>query len=172
MVNTDIIFSVIWILIFILVSPIVFVSFDFWAGIRKAKKRSMRITSDGFKRTLAKLARYYNVLLAVTVVDALQMTGIWYLDSYYDHSIPIFPFLALLIACAIGFVEIWSIFESAEAKERRDMRNAMELGAQMIKHINNPSEMAKKFAEYLKESEKKEEKANNEEEKGDENGQE
>lgn len=151
MVNVDAIFSVIWILFFILVSPVFFVLFDFWSGVRKSKQRGIPITSDGWRRTLTKLARYYNVLLALVVVDALQMIGVWYMDNYYSHHIPIFPFLTLAGAVVIGLIEIKSIFEKAEDKEKRDMRSAVELGAQIAKNINNPSEIAQEVAKYLKE---------------------
>lgn len=161
MVNMDALFAVIWILFFILVSPVFFVAFDFWSGIRKSKQRGIQITSDGWRRTLAKLARYYNVLLALVIVDVLQMLGVWYMDNYYSHVIPIFPFLTLTGAVVVGLIEIKSIFEKAEDKEKRDMREAMAIGAEIAKNINNPAEIAKQVAEFLKiENEKKGDKSN------------
>ena len=64
---------------------------DLCSGIRKAKLRGEVRSSYGFKRTVDKLARYYNLLIALTVVDCMQMAGIWYLDIFYGYHIPIFP---------------------------------------------------------------------------------
>ena len=38
---------------------------DLWSGVRKAKKRGEFRTSDGYKRTIDKKARYYNMTFAM-----------------------------------------------------------------------------------------------------------
>ena len=50
-------FVVTSILFFILITPLFFIAFDFWAGTRKAKQRGERIVSDGWQRTVRKIAR-------------------------------------------------------------------------------------------------------------------
>jgi len=90
MKGLDELFIVAWMLFGILLTPLFFIAFDLWAGIRKAKQRCEKISSDGWKRTVNKVARYYNALLALVVVDCMQMAGVWYLDNYYDYHIPIF----------------------------------------------------------------------------------
>ena len=86
MKGIDELFIVAWMLFGILLTPLFFIAFDLWAGIRKAKQRSEKISSDGWKRTVNKVARYYNALLALVVVDCMQMAGVWYLDTInYDQ---------------------------------------------------------------------------------------
>lgn len=41
-------FVVAWMLFGILMTPLFFIGFDFWAGIRKAKQRGEKITSEGW----------------------------------------------------------------------------------------------------------------------------
>ena len=45
---------------------------DLWSGVRKAKINGVARSSYGYRRTVDKIARYYNVLMALTVVDAMQ----------------------------------------------------------------------------------------------------
>ncbi|WP_270256424.1 phage holin family protein, partial [Parabacteroides distasonis] len=87
---------------------------DLCSGIRKAKLRGEVRSSYGFKRTVDKLARYYNLLIALTVVDCMQMAGIWYLDIFYGYHIPIFPVVTMIGAIGLGIIEVKSIFEKAE----------------------------------------------------------
>lgn len=81
MKGLDELFVVAWMLFGILMTPLFFIAFDLWAGIRKAKQRNEKISSDGWKRTVNKVARYYNALLALVVVDGMQIAGVWYLDK-------------------------------------------------------------------------------------------
>lgn len=79
MKGLDELFVVAWMLFGILMTPLFFIAFDLWAGIRKAKQRNEKISSDGWKRTVNKVARYYNALLALVVVMVCrwQVFGIW-----------------------------------------------------------------------------------------------
>lgn len=143
-------FTVTMILFFILITPLFFIGFDFWAGVRKAKQRGEKIVSDGWQRTVSKIARYYNALLALVVVDAMQMSSAWYVQEYYDWYIPIFPLVTLLGALGIAAIEIKSIYEKAEDKEKREMRQVAILAAEIAKHKSDPTEIAKEIAKFLK----------------------
>jgi len=92
---------------------------DLWSGVRKAKLRGEARTSFGFRRTVDKLSRYYNLLLVLTIIDSMQIGGIWYLDEYYSYTIPLLPLITLVGALGIGFIELKSIYEKAEDKEFR-----------------------------------------------------
>ena len=81
---------------------------DLWSGVRKAKKNGIARSSYGFKRTIDKIARYYNVMLALTVIDAMQMGSLWYLEKYYSYHWPIFPIVTLV--GAMVFVYNGSVF--------------------------------------------------------------
>lgn len=93
---------------------------DLWSGVRKAKQRGDRRTSYGYQRTVAKASRYYNMMIALTVIDAMQIVGVWYLSTFYNWTIPIFPIVTLIGAVGIGLIEIRSIYEKAEDKAKND----------------------------------------------------
>lgn len=149
MKGLDELFVVAWMLFGILMTPLFFIAFDLWAGIRKAKQRNEKISSDGWKRTVNKVARYYNALLALVVVDGMQIAGVWYLDNYYGYHIPVFPFITLLGAFGVAAIEVKSIYEKAEEKERREMKQVATLAAEIAKHKADPTEIAKAVVEYM-----------------------
>lgn len=149
MKGIDELFVVAWMLFGILLTPLFFIAFDLWAGIRKAKQRKEKISSDGWKRTVNKVARYYNALLALVVVDCMQMAGVWYMDNYYDYHIPIFPFITLIGAFGVAAIEVKSIYEKAEEKERREMKQVAALAAEIAKQKTDPEEIAKAIFKYM-----------------------
>ena len=152
MKGIDELFIVAWMLFGILLTPLFFIAFDLWAGIRKAKQRSEKISSDGWKRTVNKVAGYYNALLALVVVDCMQMAGVWYLDNYYDYHIPIFPFITLLGAFGVAAIEVKSIYEKADEKERKEMKQVAALATEIAKHKADPAEIAQAVVEYMNKS--------------------
>ena len=132
-----------------LFTPLVFIALDYWAGIRKARKRGERIRSDKMKRTIDKISRYYNAILAMMVVDGIQMSAFIFLYMYYSwtaYTIPVFTFAAILFVAAI---EIKSIFEPADVKENREMREVAALAKAIAEHKNDPKEIAEAIAEYI-----------------------
>jgi heme exporter protein D len=132
-----------------LFTPLVFIALDYWAGIRKARKRGERIRSDKMKRTIDKISRYYNAILAMMVVDGIQMSAFIFLYMYYNwtaYTIPVFTFAAILFVAAI---EIKSICEPADVKENREMREVSALAKAIAEHKNDPKEIAEAIAEYI-----------------------
>ena len=95
-------------------------------------------------------------MIALTVIDAMHMAAIWYLEEYYQYHLPMFPFITLLGAICIGLIEIKSIYEKAEDKVRID--NVAALAKQIIVHRDSMNEIANAVGEYMK-------KDNNEKEK-------
>ena len=65
-----------------LVTPLIFIALDYWAGIRKARKRGDPIKSDKMKRTVDKISQYYNSIFAMMVLDAIQIAGFVFLHLY------------------------------------------------------------------------------------------
>ena len=128
MKGLDELFVVAWMLFGILLTPLFFIAFDFWAGTRKAKQRKEPIMSDKFKRTVDKIARYYNALLALVVVDCMQMAGVWYLDSYYGYHIPIFPFITLIGAFGVAAIEGKTCNQDPSRESRRERKKGDEAG--------------------------------------------
>jgi uncharacterized integral membrane protein len=145
---------VLFITIGFLVTPLFFIAFDFYSGIRKAKERGEVITSDKQKRTATKIARYYNMLLALLVMDAMQVAGFWYLDNFEGWHMPLFPWLVFLGSFFVGMVELRSIRESATEKERREMKQVTALGIELAKHRTDPVAIAEEIVKYLNGTEK------------------
>lgn len=148
-------FVVAWMLFGILLTPLFFIGFDLWAGVRKAKLRKEKITSEGWQRTVDKISRYYNMLLALIVVDGLQISGIWYLDNFYDYNMPIFPFITMLGALGVATIEIKSIFEQADEKSKKQVGDITILVTEIMKHKMEPSEIASIIIEYINKEIKK-----------------
>ncbi|MFS0489880.1 phage holin family protein [Leadbetterella byssophila] len=103
---------------------------DLWAGIQKAKLRGEFRNSQGLRRTVYKLSRYFNFLLAATVIDFIQMLTVYYFSGYYN--LVMFPFFTSILALFAGVVEGISIYEKAEEKERREMEKAAKLAGEIL----------------------------------------
>lgn len=128
---------------------------DLWSGVRKAKINGVARSSYGYRRTVDKISRYYNVLLALTVVDVMQMSSIWYLDKYYHYDrLPMFPFITLVGAIGLCVIEIKSIYEKAEDKVR--IENVTALAGKIITNKDDISEIVKAVVTYMKEPDIKE----------------
>ncbi len=119
---TVILQAVILLIIYLLVAVSIFL--DLWAGVRKAKARGEFTSSTGFRKTVDKFCRYYNMLLAVTVIDALQMLILGLLNHVYGYRIPVLPFITAAGAFFICFIEVKSIFEKNEQKEKAKVQAA------------------------------------------------
>lgn len=139
------------IILFLLYILILFmIGLDFWSGIRKAKKNNIVRSSYGFRRTVEKIKEYYNAMTALTIIDAMQVSVIWYLETYYQYSIPMFPFITLLGAIGLSAIEVKSIYEKAEDKQR--FHEAGTLITSIAKNRTDIEEISKSVAEYLKQN--------------------
>lgn len=145
------------ILFAILILPLVFIFLDLWSGTRKANERGERITSDGWKRTVNKVCKYYNAVLAMTVIDMVQMLPLWYIDTYYDYNIPVFPFLSALAVIAVGAIEVKSILEKSDEKTRKDISDVAALAHAVGKHKDNIPEIVSQVLIQLNETDKQRE---------------
>ena len=131
---------------------------DLWSGVNKAKKNGVARSSYGFKRTVEKLGRYYNVMFALMVLDSMQLTCIWYLTTYHNYNIPFFPFISLLGAFGLSLIEVKSIFEKAEDKQR--FHEAGALITTIAKNRTDIVQIAKEVHEYLNAQKQNDEKNN------------
>lgn len=149
-------FVVGWMLFGIYIEVFVMILADLWSGVRKAKVRGEVRSSFMYKKTIDKIARYYNAMIALTVIDCMQMGGMWYLDGYYSWSVPIFPIVTLLGALGISLVELKSIYEKADEKVKGDYKDVALLVAEIAKHKADPSEVAAAVVEYMNNKDKEE----------------
>lgn len=149
------IITVMWMLFADYLGVLLLIGADLWSGVRKAKIRGEVRSSYMYKKTVDKIARYYNALLALTIVDVMQMGGVWYLDNYYDYHFPIFPLITFIASIGIGLIEIKSIFEKAEDKVKFEYQQIGTLATEIAKSNADPAEIAKAVVDYInKENEK------------------
>lgn len=100
-----------------------FIFCDLRAGIRKAKQRGEYRTSCGYKRTIEKIAKYFNMTFAMSIIDFLQLAIIMFLYRFYELDIIMLPWFTLLALGYVGFVEVKSIWEPADIKERKQQED-------------------------------------------------
>ena len=141
-----------FVVVLMLMTPIIFIALDYWAGIRKAKARGEAIRSDKMKRTADKIARYYNCILAMMVVDVIQITAFVFLYLFNGWDAYTFPFFTLCAVLFVAAIEVKSIFEPADVKERKQMKEVAELAKAIAEHKSDPAEIAEAIAEYLSKS--------------------
>ena len=133
----------------IMVVPLLLIFLDFWAGIRKARARNERIRSDKMKRTVQKVARYYNAILAMVLMDAVQIAGFVFLHIFNHWTLFTFPLFTLIAVLFIAAIEIKSICEPASEKERREVADVPELAKQIAAHGTDATQLARDIADYL-----------------------
>jgi len=142
-------FPVIIMLAIIYFLVLIAIFLDFWAGIRKAKARGVSITSEGLRRTTDKISTYFIPLFLVTVVDILQMLGISYINIQIGKHIPDVPIMTFLGAIFICFIELKSIYEKAEDKEKEQISQTAKILSKVLENINNKELLVSKIVDYL-----------------------
>lgn len=113
----------------------------------KGKKRNELRTSYGYKRTVDKIARYYNMLIVISVMDSMLIIS----NTNSLFSLPVFPYLTLVGGLFLCFVELKSIFEKAEDKVR--FESAGEAAGKIIKD-KDIATVLKSLYEFLEKSNK------------------
>ena len=144
-----------FVVMLLLVSPLVMIALDFWAGIRKAKKRNIPIYSNKMKRTMDKVSRYYNGIFAMLVLDVIQISMFIFLHLYNGWSAWTFPIFTLAAVVFANAIEVKSIYEPADVKECKEMKEVTELAKAIAEHKSDPKEIAEAIAEYLNRNETK-----------------
>lgn len=92
---------------------------DLWAGVRKAKQRGEFRTSEGFKKTVGKINKYFAMHFAMTLVDIVQVSLLYMLYREYGYDIPMLPVFTFIGVLYEAYVEIKSITEPANIKEKK-----------------------------------------------------
>ena len=144
---------ILWILLGIYILVLLMIFADLWSGLRKAKRIGETRTSYGYRRTISKMAQYYNLLIAGSIVDSIYGLLCWYLENYYQTSLWLFPFITFIIALVLCLIEIKSIREKAEDKVRLD--RAGQVVQQVFINRENLEEVAKTISEYMSENSNK-----------------
>ena len=100
-----------------------FIFCDLSAGISKAKKRGEYRTSEGLKRTIEKISKYFNMTFALSLIDVVQIALIFFLYQFYKVDIFMVPWFTFIATGYVGYVEIKSIWEPADIKERKQQQD-------------------------------------------------
>lgn len=100
---------------------------DLASGLRKALRRGETTRSRALRRTVDKLARYYNVLIVLTVVDAMQITAAVFLRTVEGYEVPTIPVFTLIGSLGMAFIEVKSIFEKGDDKEKQQLAELVSL---------------------------------------------
>ena len=109
---------------------------DLWSGVRKAKQRGEFRTSEGYKKTVGKINKYFAMHFAMTLVDAMQISLLYMLYREYGYDIPMLPIFTLIGVCYEAFVEIKSITEPADIKEKKQQDDFKRLLQQALAEGN------------------------------------
>lgn len=133
--------------VYVLVLVMIFL--DLWSGVRKARQRHELRSSYGYRETVKKVAQYYNTLFCVTVIDVIQMLAVWQLDQQAGHHLPVIPLLTFGYAIFIGLIELKSIYEKAEDKEKARAAEAAAMLGKALKD-RDTQEIVTAVIEYMK----------------------
>lgn len=127
---------------------LVMIFLDLWSGVRKARQRGELRSSYGYRETVKKIAQYYNTLFCVTVIDVIQMLAVWQFDRQAGHHLPVLPALTFAYAIFIGLIEVKSIYEKSEDKEKA---RAAEAAAMLRKALKDrdTKEFAAAVIDYM-----------------------
>lgn len=128
--STLIILAAIVLLFYLTVLGLIFA--DLWAGVRKAKQRGEMRTSKAYKRTVEKISKYFNMLFALTLVDCVQIALLFFLYREYGYDIPMLPILSFIGTCYVGFVEVTSIVEPCDVKEKKQQEDFVRLVTKLV----------------------------------------
>ncbi len=90
------------------------------------------------------------------VVDSMHMTCIWYLNSFHGYNLIFFPFITLLGSIGLSLIELKSIYEKAEDKQR--FHEAGALISAIAKKRTDIEEIERLVNEYLNQKNKDENK--------------
>lgn len=112
----------------VMVAVIVAMGVDFVSGWRKAKIRGDEHTSYAASRTLTKFLIYEGMLLIGVCMDTMiHFAWAMFMDGAYYV-----PLATISIGIILCIVEIWSVREKADHKQRKRMDEAAAALAQIL----------------------------------------
>ncbi len=90
------------------------VMIDLRSGILKSRREGKARTSRGYRRSVEKLSRYLNTLLALSAVDMMIVVACMLFRATMDWSVPVFPLFTTLGAVALSLIEGKSVMENSQ----------------------------------------------------------
>ncbi|MDE5722667.1 MAG: phage holin family protein [Paramuribaculum sp.] len=93
---------------------------DLRSGVLKARRQGVRRTSRGFRRSVEKAGRYYVMLFAMTLIDAMVCGALLFVAAADGPSLPPLPVFSTMGAIGLAMIELKSIYENAQDKSEYD----------------------------------------------------
>lgn len=116
---------------------------DLISGWHKAKERGEARTSYGLRRTVSKAVLYYALMLFAFMFDCIG-------TFFYAQ-----PYITLIAAAFLIFIECKSILEKAHEKDKWKMNKSIE---ELYVMLDNKDDLLKGLSEILKNKIKEDEK--------------
>lgn len=116
-ITTAIVCLCIMLLIYVVELGLIFC--DLVSGVRKAKAKGIYKTSEGYKRTIDKIAKYFVMTFSMSLVDVVMLAIVYMLWYFYKVDIWMIPVFTIIGGGYVAFVEITSIWEPADVKEKK-----------------------------------------------------
>lgn len=117
---------------------------DMVSGIRKARQRGECTRSSALRRTVDKAATYYNLLVVLTVVDAMQIVAALLLRTVEGYDVPTIPIFTLVGSVGMACIEVKSIFENANKKRQNDVAEILN-AIEKLSHSESVKELLTKL---------------------------
>lgn len=93
---------------------------DLRSGVLKSRRQGVRRTSRGLRRSVEKAGRYYVMLFAMTLIDAMVCGALLFVAAADGPSLPPLPVFSTLGAIGLAMIELKSIYENAHEKDDYD----------------------------------------------------
>ena len=100
-----------------------FMACDCIVAVHRAKVKGTYRSSRKFRRTFDKAVMYYIPTFMFTLVDFMVMFAVAFMEIPW---IPHFPFVTFFAVAAVGYIEIKSVHEKRDVKERAKIEEAVE----------------------------------------------
>ncbi len=115
------------------VSVVIVVMLDLGSGLNKARKTGQYRSSHGLRRTVRKMGAYFNMLLVLTVIDGMQIFSLYNLNPQISYRLPLFPILTFAGAMFVVIIELKSIYENTNDKDKGRYQDMAKLIGEIIK---------------------------------------
>lgn len=148
----DGIYEMLIIVIFEFFVVLIAMSWDFCSGYYKARLRGEDRNSYGLRRTVSKFILYAGSICIASGIDSISFVCRFWEFIHFSPLMKI-PVVTSIVAVFILVTEVRSIWEKADAKQRRQAGKAAEL----IGSILNKESLKEAFTQAIIEAKDKEE---------------
>lgn len=94
---------------------------DLIIGVRKSKRAGNKFGSSPLKRSVTKLLIYFSTLVLAGFIDTAQMVMVHSWTFQHSATFPVLPFFSFVVTVLLLTVEIKSVLETSEQKDKARM---------------------------------------------------